>query len=86
MRKRKQYIEFVEMPPLPGRKTRRVSIQSISASSGELGTIYWWPHWRQYVFGAAPAIIFNSQCLYEIHAKLVEMNEEHAPQSAPPLQ
>lgn len=75
MRKRKRYIEFQEQEPLPGRKTRRMKV--VNTSGIELGMIYWWPNWRQYTFSPGKATIYNEGCLDEIHAKVVQMNEEH---------
>ena len=72
-----KYLDFRRRPPLEGKKTFRVIVSSIR--SGEnLGIIYWWPTWRQYIFQPNQAIkpVFNTECLKDIAAKLEEYNNE----------
>jgi cell wall-associated NlpC family hydrolase len=59
-------------------KTRKWNVVS-SASNALLGTIYWWPGWRQYVFepNGAARIIFEEDCLRDIAAFVEQATKDH---------
>ncbi len=57
------YFELIKKYP----KTNRYAV--VSRKFGDvIGNIYWFGGWRQYVFEAEPAIIWNRDCLTEIIA------------------
>ena len=57
------YLDFVEEPT--ELKTKRWSI--LNKSGGILGTIYYYNHWRNYIFSSIGyGIMFDYKCLAEI--------------------
>ncbi len=52
-------------PPRPGRKTCWWYIHA--RSNGDiLGTVTWFPGWRQYTFNPSGEATFNAECLRDI--------------------
>lgn len=71
----KSYLEFHEMAPVAGKKTKVVSIYSVSGGY-QLGQVRWHAPWRQYCFFPDMSSIWNTGCLDEIQAKIKELMEE----------
>jgi len=73
--KKPEYITFTEEDS-SHLKTRIVTVWTVR-SSAFLGSISWYPGWRQYVFRPAQDTIFNSECLHRIQGYVSEMNIAH---------
>ncbi len=43
-----------------------------------IGTIYWFPKWRHYVFEPASGCVYNARCLDDIRAELVALMDAWA--------
>lgn len=69
-----EYLEFVEEPTPPDRKTG--IWQVCSRSSGAiLGRIKWYGAWRQFCFFPEPLTIFNTGCMDDISEFIAERME-----------
>jgi hypothetical protein len=64
-----KYMIAYTLPTKPQHKTLRWRIASRS-SDATLGTVAWYPAWRQYTFDAAANTTFNAQCLDNMAAFL----------------
>jgi hypothetical protein len=42
-----------------------------------LGTAYWYPPWRKYIFSPAVNTIWDSACLAELQQQLDQLNADH---------
>lgn len=58
-------------------KPKTLVIHIKNKSNQFLGTIKWYPSWRQYTYNAFGDITFNHQCLKDIADVLTSLNEEH---------
>jgi hypothetical protein len=74
--KKSEYLEFVEFET-HSRKTRGWEVRSVN-SHALLGTIAWYPAWRQYVIWPETQTLFNHECLTRIAAFLFQRNRDHA--------
>lgn len=68
-----KYLNFVK-DTVPGRKTPIVHVMNKDATY--LGTIYFNPGWRKYVFEPEANIIFDTKCLTDIINKLDDLQSE----------
>ena len=68
-----KYLTFVKNT-VPGRKTPIVHV--MNKETTYLGTIYFNPGWRKYVFEPEANIIFDSGCLTDIITQLNELTKE----------
>ena len=62
---KKTYLSFLKQPRKIGRKTDRWKVLS-NISNIELGEIYFYNHWRKYVFLVNKQIIIDTSCMKEI--------------------
>ena len=68
-----KYLTFIR-DIVPGRKTPIVHV--MNKETTYLGTIYFNPGWRKYVFEPEANIIFDTKCLTDIISKLDELQAE----------
>lgn len=71
--KMSKYLEFRLLEQKP--KTQVVGVMSRYAGI-KLGTIKWYPRWRQYAFFPESDTIFNTECLNDIQAYIKKLMEE----------
>jgi hypothetical protein len=71
-----KHLIFENLPPVPGRVTKHWRIRS-AGDQAVLGMVYFWPHWRKYVFTGEPTALFDSGCLHEIASFLDEQSDLH---------
>lgn len=64
MRTQYKYIHFEKYEDKP--KTS-VWICHNNSNNGELGTVRWYPAWRQYCFFPVGSTVFNRSCLEDIN-------------------
>lgn len=78
-----KWIEIVRTADSPSGKTMRWQVLS-SASNALLGSIYWWPTWRQYVFepNGEARIIFEEDCLRDIAHFCEQQTKAHKQRSS----
>jgi hypothetical protein len=77
------HLRFVDR----GRKTKRHKTSTwhvYNRRNDTLGGIYWWPHWRQYIFEPASCIVLSADCLEEITDFVTQLNFEHKTRPAAP--
>ena len=65
--------------------TERWAVTSMS-SGDRLGGVAWYGPWRQYTFDPERGTLFNSGCLAEIAAFLVEMTEAQRKRRSAPVE
>lgn len=70
-----RYMKFHVTPDCNYRKTKTVDIQNKS-SGVILGTIKWYPGWRQYCFLPAADCVFSKGCLEDIGTAIAELMNE----------
>jgi hypothetical protein len=73
-----KWLTFGEPRPSPSGKTQTWDVMS-RASGALLGSVYWWPRWRQYVFepSGAARVIFEEDCLRDSAAFCEARTAEH---------
>jgi len=69
-----KYINFVEVEQKS--KTEVYSCRN-NKSDCELGTVKWYPAWRQYCFFTIENVIFNQKCLENIQDFMGQLNVAH---------
>ena len=70
-----QYLRFIESPQHPKRKTKTIYVETKSLGQ-RLGTIAWFPRWRQYCFFPSMETIYSQGCLADIHAMIHALHQE----------
>lgn len=76
-----KYLTAEKLPL--NRATRKTCIWSILGSDGvELGTVEWYPRWRQYCFMPHSYCVFSAGCLRELAAFLDSVKQERNTQGA----
>jgi len=59
-------LKFVEHEYRTERVTKYWKVLSARDESMELGSVYWYSHWRKYVFAPKAGTIYDTSCLSEI--------------------
>ena len=76
------YIEISQVGTSPSGKTARHVVRN--RHGGEvLGTISWYPWWRQYTFNPAPETVYSSGCLSDIYQFVDACNVCHKHHTSP---
>lgn len=68
------YLTITEVGSSASGKT---GVWIVRSRSGKLGTIRWFPRWRQYAFFPIEDTIYNAECLAEIGAFCMSATQEH---------
>jgi hypothetical protein len=75
MSKPQNYLRFELCASVPDRKTKKwhvfPQVTTIEKPDAKLGDVYWFNHWRRYVYWPAGPQILDSLCLAEL-AKFCE--------------
>ena len=71
----KEHLKFEERPTL-NKKTKRFNIISKNLNI-QLGTISWYPQWRQYCFYPEENTVYSEGCLEEIFKFLEKLKSEN---------
>lgn len=69
-----KYLKF-EKYTIPGRKTSLYDVKNKNTLE-RLGTIYFYPGWRKFVFEPLPEIIFDNNCLIDISNQIAILTAE----------
>ena len=59
-----KYLDAEMLPDVPGRKTHRWEI--LTKNGDRLGTVEWYPHWRQYTFNPFYRSTYSAGCLQDL--------------------
>ncbi len=68
------FLHFAEIPN-PGAKTRIVAVVGIRHGD-RLGTIKWFPRWRQYAFMPEAGTSYDVSCLSALIDRIGQLNQE----------
>jgi hypothetical protein len=69
-----QHLSVVQLPLVPGRKTKQWSV--LSTRGDEVGQVQWYGPWRQFTFDPRPSSTFNRACLLDLARFLERVNRE----------
>jgi hypothetical protein len=69
----KKWIEFKVIAEKP--KTKIYKVLSLYDNT-ELGAIYWYGKWRQYVFEPNAETVWSDECLKELYDFLYKLKED----------
>lgn len=70
----KSFLVFNEVLN-PGGVTKRWLVTNVGGQS--LGWVQWHSPWRKYVYGSREGIIYDPNCLTEIHAFITDQTAKH---------
>jgi hypothetical protein len=76
--KTQQWLKFEEeLPPKQSKRKTKVILVGSLKDHGYLGTISFYPGWRQYIFeGSMGDTIWSAECLRELATKIDELEAE----------
>ncbi len=64
----KEYVHLSFKEDHSGEASRKTKIWNCWAKTGpKLGIVKWWTGWRRYCFFPEPNMLFDADCLYELH-------------------
>lgn len=76
-----KYLSVRKHPADPVQRTWRWTV--LTNSADVLGTVQWFPRWRQYCFDPREGTVFNDGCLRDIAAFLERVNRERRGEGMP---
>ena len=71
-----KWLRFEHVGNSESGKTSRWSVLSRTQGS-LLGSLQWFPRWRQYTFDPADGTTFNAECLKDVAEFLLDANARH---------